>query len=66
MHNPNIKIKATHMTDHQHQCNGCGRLFKNKDELEAHKLTHNSDGSHRFKLDFLYYKIPISYPPRSL
>ena len=47
------------MTDHQHQCNGCGRLFKNKDELEAHKLTHNSDGSHRFKLDFFYFFIPI-------
>jgi hypothetical protein len=40
------------MTDHQHQCNGCGRLFKNKDELEAHKLTHNSDGSHRFQTRF--------------
>ena len=36
------------MTDHQHNCNGCGRLFKNKEELEAHKLTHNSDGFYHF------------------
>ena len=52
------------MTDHQHQCNGCGRLFKNKDELEAHKLTHNSDGSHRFQTRFFLIfnsQIPIPH-----
>ena len=54
------------MTDHQHQCNGCGRLFKNKDELEAHKLTHNSDGSHRFQTRFfLNFQFPNPHTPYS-
>merc|ERR1711935_579585 len=37
--------KATHMTDHQHQCNGCGRLFKNKDAVVTMKLIFYFSGN---------------------